>query len=557
MKTIWKRSLAIIVMAVTIISVYFIAGVLGIASVQYSDINTVNLKDTVIALGSLTPASIFYEESAAQEWTSKLENSAPYRITLISRNGRVIFDTDADSAAMDDHLDRPEFQAAIINGTGTARRQSATFQSEYIYAAVGIKDLKGETAGILRISRMVPSFFSRILKFTFPLLFGGFLVILGACIGIYFFSRRLSYSIEIKQNAALEEKTGELKSRTEEAEKEGQRLQAILNSMYEGVIALDSNLKITLVNPKACSIFAEDAPLNGATLLEFSHSVELEDAARHVLSSLSPFELSIRRYVSGTEQHYRVFAAPLKNGQGVIIVLGDISRLVKLEQVRKDFAANVSHELRTPIQIIKGFAENLLDSIPDKKDELRHFVNIIGKNAQTMENLTNDLMFLVSLEDENSPRPAMEETSIAPLIDEAAGIVEIAARKKNVSVDISCSTELSAKLYHSLIIQALVNLLDNGIKYTEPNTRIKVKAFQEDNWLIIEVKDKGIGIPAEHISRIFERFYRVDRARSREAGGTGLGLAIVRHIALLHNGSVEVKSHVGEGSRFTLKLPLK
>jgi two-component system phosphate regulon sensor histidine kinase PhoR len=580
MTSIWKKSFAIIAAAVLIISAYFIAGFLLTAAAQYDEINAGNLKDAVTTLGSLTPASVFTEKSATEEWVSQIGNSTPYRITLISRNGRVVFDTDAESAGMEDHLDRPEFQAAFITGTGTARRQSETFGQEYIYAATSVKDPRGEIAGILRISRQVPSFPSRLLGTTFPFLIGGFIIVLCASAVIYSFSRRLSSSIQEKLDAELDIKTRELKTRGEEAVNEGRRLQAILNSMSEGVIALDSSLKITLVNPRACTLFEYNteknassglADLTGISLLEFSHSPELESAARQVLSTGNPSELTVKRHISGSEQHYRVFAAPLEttnsidvnsaanstgaNSRGIVIVLGDITRLVKLEQVRKDFAANVSHELRTPIQIIKGFAENILDSSLSNTEETRHFVKIIKKNAQTMENLTNDLLTLVSLED-GSPHPAMEETMLATLINEAVAMVEIIARKKNISIDISCPPELTAKLYGSFIIQAMVNLLGNGIKYSEPDSRIKVKASQEDGSLVIEVKDKGIGIPTEHIGRIFERFYRVDRARSKEAGGTGLGLAIVRHVALLHNGTVEVKSHAGEGSVFRLKLPL-
>ena len=239
----------------------------------------------------------------------------------------------------------------------------------------------------------------------------------------------------------------------------------------------------------------------------------------------------------------------------MVIALGDISRLVKLEQVRKDFAANVSHELRTPIQVIKGFTENICDSSLDNKEETRRFVEIIKKNAETMENLTNDLLTLVSLEDESTARPSMEDMLIAPLIAEAKAMVEIAARKKNISIEISCAPDLEAKIYGPFIIQALINLLDNGVKYSGAGSCIKVNAFREKEELIIEVKDEGIGIPAEHMDRIFERFYRVDRARSRAEGGTGLGLAIVHHIALLHHGSAEVESHAGEGSLFRLRLP--
>jgi len=300
----------------------------------------------------------------------------------------------------------------------------------------------------------------------------------------------------------------------------------------------------------------------GVSLLEFSRSAELEEAVRQVLASGQSSELTLKRYISGTSRHFQVFAAPMKSGtdQGVVIVLGDISRVVKLEQVRKDFAANVSHELRTPIQVVKGFAENILDSSLDDKEEIRRFTEIIRKNAQTMENLTSDLLSLVSLEAGDSSRLSMGETLLAPLIAEAADMVEPAALKKDISIKVSCPPDLNAKLCGPFIIQALVNLLDNGVKYSDNGSRITVRAFKENEQLIIEVKDKGIGIPAEHLGRIFERFYRVDRSRSREledlrSGGTGLGLAIVRHIALLHNGSVEVESHAGEGSLFRIRLP--
>jgi len=171
-----------------------------------------------------------------------------------------------------------------------------------------------------------------------------------------------------------------------------------------------------------------------------------------------------------------------------------------------------------------------------------------------MENLTNDLLTLVSLEDESRPRLPKEDCAIAPLIAEAVAMVEVAAKKKNIAIETACPPELSAKLYGSLIIQALVNLLDNGVKYSGPDSKIRVNVLRENDELVIEVKDEGIGIPAEHLGRLFERFYRVDRSRSREEGGTGLGLSIVRHIALLHKGSVEVESHAGEGSVFRVRV---
>ncbi|MDR0496927.1 MAG: PAS domain-containing protein [Treponema sp.] len=573
MTGIWKKSFIAVAAAVLIISAYFITGLLLFAGTQYDDINTGNLEEAVKIYGKITPITVFAERSTAEAW-AKQTGTGAYRLTLINRGGQVIFDTAADSDTMENHLDRAEFQDAVTKGIGTARRRSATLGQDHIYAAMAIKDLNQEFTGVIRLSMLVPSFYSRLLSSTLPFLMGGFIIILGSCAALYHFSRSLSLSTEIKLDAELERKTLELKARTREAESEGRRREVILNSMFDGVIAADNNMRIILANPRVCSLFGINAEKDalGSTLLSFSSSTELEDAARDVLLSGQPVELTIKRYVAGIEQHFQVFAAPLiaklsdqtidqknplaEDVQGVVIVMSDISRLVKLEHIRKDFAANVSHELRTPIQVIKGFTENILNSSLDNKEELRYFTEIIGKNTQTMENLTNDLMALVSMEDESSPRPPMEESSLVSLVAEAKSMVEIAARKKNILMETSCPSNLSAKLYGSLIVQALVNLMDNGIKYSKPDSRIKVAAFQKDNQLIIEVKDEGTGIPAEHLDRIFERFYRVDKARSREEGGTGLGLSIVRHIALLHNGNIEVESHAGEGSVFRLRVPV-
>jgi len=221
----------------------------------------------------------------------------------------------------------------------------------------------------------------------------------------------------------------------------------------------------------------------------------------------------------------------------------------------------VSHELRTPIQIIKGFSETLLDTVSDSEEknenkQIIHFIEIIQKNANTMENLTNDLLILADLENGTPNVREPEELTIISLIDEAVSSVESQAKRKQIEIDVDCSGELRAKLYGSFIIQALINLIDNAIKYSQAKSKIWIKAYCEGEELLLEVRDKGIGIPNEHKERIFERFYRADRSRSREAGGTGLGLSIVRHIALLHKGTAEVESRSAEGSVFRIRIPL-
>jgi len=560
MKNILKKNYVFAAAAALIVSAYFIAGVLIFANRQYYTINEENMEEAVNLIKRFTPPEVFTDNEAAARWISNLDISGIYRVTLISRGGQVIYDTEADTAVIENHLDRPEFQEAVKDGSGSAIRRSATLGKYYIYTAVAINDSNGKFAGVLRFSSLIPGFFTRLLSATFPFLALGFLLITGICLGLYHLTRYQSHLVQEKLNAELEKKTAELMLIAEEAESVSRLREVILNSMFDGVITLDSKLNITHANQRLCSLFGINKDFRNMSLIEFSHSAELEEAAKTALSTGRSYEFTFKRY-NGKLQQFQGFAAPLDTGSqktppGIVMVLGDISRLVKLEQIRKDFAANVSHELRTPIQVIQGFAENILNSDPKEREQIFHFAEIIIKNARAMDNLTNDLLTLVSLENPDASRPPLEETAVDTIINESVDMVSVAAKEKNISISVSCPPDLKVMAYSSLLIQAVINLLDNGIKYSGKDSSIKVRAYKEEEQLIIEVKDKGIGIPAEHIDRIFERFYRADKSRSREAGGTGLGLSIVRHIALLHRGNVEAESHTGEGSTFRLKLPL-
>jgi two-component system phosphate regulon sensor histidine kinase PhoR len=365
---------------------------------------------------------------------------------------------------------------------------------------------------------------------------------------------------------ALKSMAAELSSRIEAARAQGRRLEAILNGMSEAVFAMDEKLILHMVNRQARILFGIDRDLDAGSLslLEATRSTELEEAAKAILAGNRPEEREIQCHTAAVQRRFRVFASPLAQpegklppgGRGVVMVLGDITRLHKLEQVRKDFAANVSHELRTPIQVIKGFTETLLDSPLNDEKQLYHVIKIIEKNALTMEKLTNDLLSLVSLEDERGSRPDREETDLEQILQEALDSVRLQAEKKKILIQLRSPPGLRAWLCPPLIVQALVNLLDNAVKYSPPASRVSLDAEEKEGELVISVKDQGIGISAEHLDRIFERFYRVDRSRTQDPGGTGLGLAIVRHIALIHQGVVEVESHAGEGSLFRLRLPV-
>ena len=562
-------------------SVYYktsAAGLSGSAKTLLSVITEERLKD-------------FFADNAGNEDSTSatdpalpIDSSSQYRLTLIDTRGNVLWDSHVPGNLVN-HIDRAEVRAALQGREGMAVRDSISTRTRRIYSALPVFGADGKVAGVFRLSLVVENFQSKVLSAAGPFMIFSFLLILAAFAALFAFSRSLSISVgrlagialsgsaaagaelvnmdfQSMENA-LRKIAAEQHLLLVQARATGSRLEAILNSMSEAVFAMDSDLFLLLVNPRARSLFnIGDRDIGSLSLLEATRSTELEDAAKKVLSDGCPMVIELNLYRS-QEQCFQAFAAPFAaNGrrEGVVLVLQEITRLIKLEKIRKDFVANVSHELRTPIQLIKGFSETLLESLsepmPDNKERIIHFIEIILKNSRIMENLTNDLLILANLEDGNNKVRDMEEQFISPLIAEAISSMESQARKKQIEIEVDCQSELKAKLYGFFIIQALINLIDNGIKYSPPNSKVSVSAFEEKNELVLEVRDRGIGIPGEHLPRLFERFYRVDKARSREAGGTGLGLSIVRHIALLHKGNAEVQSHAGEGSVFRIRIPL-
>jgi two-component system phosphate regulon sensor histidine kinase PhoR len=596
-------------------SLSYILPVLYFMDGLYYETNIRGLRNTArILLSSVPPEQLracFENGNPGEDdfftWIKTIPPGSPYRVSFIGTDGEVRADSRLIPGELENHGERPEVRKALEGAEGTARRNSASLGVELLYIALPVySPAKADLVhGVFRLSQEVPNFRRRISSAALPfLLLGGILFSLSLFL-VFLFSRSLSRSFtrlaKIAQSVnspeifrklinsprlmsdteecitlerALKNMALELNLRIENARREGQRLEAILNGMSEGVFAMDKKGTLQLVNRRGRELFGLGETINagGLSLLEATHSAELEETAREVLAGNGPLEREITWHSTGFQRRFQVFAAPLNpgpageegqtpgaqetgaGGKGVVMVLEDITRLHKLEQVRKDFAANVSHELRTPIQIVKGFAETLLDSPLEDREQIRHCIGLIEKNALAMENLTNDLLSLVSLEDERGFRPEMRETDLQALLDESVYLVKPGAEKKDISIHVHCPPGFSALLCGPLIVQALVNLLDNGIKYSPPHSKLFLEAQAGPEELLFIVRDQGIGIPPEHLDRIFERFYRVDRSRSQDPGGTGLGLAIVRHIALLHQGDVEVESHAGEGSTFRIRI---
>jgi len=586
--TIFKKSFLTLGLAALSFSAVLAVFFLVFMNALYYETKIEALKNTaktlMTAIGEEHLAEMFASNSVAEPPSVSADGA--YRLTLVDMAGNVLWDSHVTDGLVN-HIDRREIIAAMEGREASANRDSISTDMRSIYYALPVFGSGTNPVGVFRLSYSVPEFGMRVTPIMPP-----FFVFICAFIAaafwlIYMFSRSLSNSagrlVKLTQAGAsllsgpeAEKKvapefvslekaicamTSELNFRLDQAKAEGQRLEAILNGMSEAVFAMDGDLNLHLVNPKARELFnLGNRDVGNVSLLEATRSTELEEAAKRALSTGELLETEVT-FRTGPEQCFEVFASPLTgtNG-GVVLVMQEITRLVKLERVRKDFVANVSHELRTPIQLIKGFSETLLDTVSGEekgnKKQTIHFLEIIRKNACTMENLTNDLLILADLENKAGPARDFEKIEIAPLIDEAVFSVGPQAKKKQIEIIVNCPDGLNAELYGSVFIQALINLIDNGIKYSPSKSKVWVNAYKESGELLLEVKDKGIGIPAEHIERIFERFYRIDRAKSREAGGTGLGLSIVRHIALLHKGKVEVESHAGEGSCFRIRIPL-
>ncbi|MGA2064656.1 MAG: ATP-binding protein [Thermoguttaceae bacterium] len=336
--------------------------------------------------------------------------------------------------------------------------------------------------------------------------------------------------------------------------------EAMLSSMEEGVLAVDNEGTVLSANDACARLLeARGAALRGRPLYEVLRKPPLVRFVETALASPSPVDEDLRSY--GPEERWlSAHGTPLCDARGrkigALVVFHDITRLRHLENVRRDFVANVSHELRTPITSIKGFVETLLDEgLGDPTAALR-FLGIVLRQVNRLDAIIQDLLLLSRIE-----RGAEDQViergseSLGEVLHSAAEMCQRKADDKAVRLVVECPDDLLGRINGPLVEQAVTNLVDNAVKYSDSGSAVRIEGDRQDGSLIIRVRDTGCGIAAQHQPRLFERFYRVDKARSRELGGTGLGLAIVKHIVAAHQGSVEVRSAVGQGSTFTVRLP--
>jgi two-component system phosphate regulon sensor histidine kinase PhoR len=338
---------------------------------------------------------------------------------------------------------------------------------------------------------------------------------------------------------------------------ESSRRETILASMVEGVLAVDHELCVTFCNAAFCRAVHADYPVvERLPVLELVRDPVLLNMLTGVLVSGGPQRERLQ-LAAAEGRTFEVQAAPLelRSGRGAIAIFHDITGLEHLERVRKDFVANVSHELRTPLAAIQGYAETLLDGGLEDKEHNRRFIEIIKAHSVRLNNIAADLLALSELESGDAA-PAPERVSVQDAVEAAIAAVESEARLRKVQVHRTLPTGEFVSGRKMRVEQVLVNLLDNAVKFNRPGGEVWIDAARlEDGQIRISLADSGIGIPSEDLPRVFERFYRVDRARSRAAGGTGLGLSIVKHAVERMGGSVTAESQLGKGSKFTVILP--
>lgn len=517
----------------------------------------------------------------------KLGNLSLTRLTVILPNGRVLGDTSEDPRQMENHASRPEVAAALGGVVGMSTRFSHTVQQKMMYVAIPVTE-SGRITGCLRASLSLARI-DRTQQTVIGQVIGiALAVALGAALVSWWIARRITLPLEEMRAGAQRFADGELNRRLplyRSAELAGlaeamnrmaaqldERIrtvvsqrneqEAVLASMIEGVLAVDLDEKILRINQAAATLLdlSPEAAV-GRRIQEVLRKPDLQTFVTEALRSKQPLEAEMRLVIRGDERFLQAHGAPLRDASGkeigVLVVLNDITRLLRLENIRRDFVANVSHELKTPITAIKGSVETLLGGAIEETDSTPRFLEIIARQADRLNAIIEDLLALSRIEQEEEKAGIhLAPVAVCDVIQSALLSCQVRALDKQVRLAVDCSGELQCSANAPLLEQALINLIDNAVTYSSKGGEVRIVAHAVANGLEINVRDFGCGIAREHLPRLFERFYRVDKGRSRKQGGTGLGLAIVKHIVQAHGGQVRVDSSPGEGSTFTIALPM-
>lgn len=552
------------------------------------------------------------DSSKIQALTNQVSLSLQRRVTLISKDGRVLGDSGLSPETfdkLDDHSYRPEIMEARAKGFGRSIRFSTTMQANTLYGAVPIF-LKGTLSGYVRLAFPLSQLESLITGLRWKLALVGGLTGLLAILLSFFLTWEINRPLreitdmvkrmaegDLRQpfhllpksefsdlTSSLEQMAKELLEKMDLLDTETGQLKTLLSNMQEGVMITDDKGRIILMNPFMEEVLKKKNSWKKRTVQEVFMNSELQDAVEIVMKG-DPFrrvQLTVGR---APQRHFEVQVVPLTfsdRHRRAVAILHETTELRHLLKVRQDFVANASHELRTPLTSIMGYVETLFSLAPDEPPEIQRFLSIIQKNVRRMNLLVSDLLDLAKLDAKELTDGNLKKIRVEEIVTTAVQMVDDQAREKDIILireTENLPNDVTACWEKDRIIQALFNVLDNAVKYTPPGGQVRLTANlvqhsafsvqrkeeiderrttndERADFIEITIEDTGIGIPKEHLSRIFERFYRVDKARSRELGGTGLGLSIVKHIIESYGGTVEVQSVLDQGSTFTLILPL-
>lgn len=508
------------------------------------------------------------------------------RITIVDTAGTVLADSWENPEVMENHLARPEISDAIRQGTGTSIRYSTTLHQNQLYAAIPIRQ-QGELLGVVRVASTLAYVEAGFGQIRSAVLAALFLVALLTILLSLRLAKHYTAPLEDITAAALAIANGDLKRRVHthtgdeldflsqalnnlasnlddkihEAQAETQKLSLILQHMDNAVILLDRYGRVTAINKMAKDTFSIDDAMMGQHNLQVIGNSLLNQAIQETLQFSVNKSIDLKTNIGGNKRVFRVFVAPIIDPEqettGILTVFHDITVLQEIHERQAEFVANASHELATPLTAIKGFAETLLDGALQDPELSSRFVNIIHNQAERMHRLVKDLLQLAKLNSqEYRQQISLEPVKLQPLLETIVQELLPNIERKEQHLSMEVTENLTIPAHPDWLKQALVNLLDNSNKYTPNEGKIIITAWQEATQACIRIQDTGLGIPSQDLPLIFERFYRVERARTRSTGGTGLGLAIVKFITEMHGGQINVTSELNRGTAFTLRLPL-
>jgi two-component system, OmpR family, phosphate regulon sensor histidine kinase PhoR len=588
---IFPAALFIIILSISAVSWY---GTRMIQSFHYHEMQE-DIEDRALLLRPHINLLLKDNHSRLQDFCRQTGRAAATRITVIAGNGTVLADSNENPDQMDNHGTRPEIQTAITGEMGASLRFSKTLSQNMLYVAIPLKSDKPQD-GVLRLSVSAAALDAVLSSIRKKLLYGILLIALMAAGISYYQARRISRPLEkMRQGAerlaggdtdhpiiiqdshvpremaelshSLNNMAEQLNGRIKIISQQRNELEAVFSSMTDGVLAIGPDHTIIRINRAAARIFninhravqgmAFEGVIRNRVLQHFlSTSLDCNDTIAKDLSLME----------NGQQMSLRSHAHPLYDGEskrmGSLVVLNNLTRLNQLENIRQDFVANASHELKTPITAIRGYVETLLDGAMDDRKAATSFLQIIHRQGARLDAIVDDLLTLARIEDTAEKKEMeLQQELICPILETALQTCLVGAEQKSITINMKCVPEqLMAAVNRPMLEQAIINLLTNAVSYSPEDSIIHLSAEKRDDSttgeiIRISVQDQGPGIDVQHQKRIFERFYRCDKARSREHGGTGLGLAIVKHIADCHHGTIELQSRVGHGSTFSLTLP--